>query len=199
MHRASGSRDVLEKPLQHTSKSCNTVKNFVCRLLLGRGQEIGLFLWLSYPTGTGKSCHGNGMHFKGLRENILVAIAFVLFTREEWNLSWNRRGSVIFWQEAEEWQWTCTLCLYIPYFFPNTELWKGIEKSCKIGLKVGENILQRKGCKIGMFELLKSFRGSLDRVNKYLPKEIIPYTKRAFYLAERGLKTRLIQTGYKPD
>lgn len=86
-----------------------------------------------------------------------------------------------------------------PIFFPNTELWKGIEKSCKIGLKAGENVLQRKSCEIGMFELLKSFRGSLDRVNKYLPKEKIPYTKRAFYLAERELKTRLIQTGYKLD
>lgn len=50
-----------------------------------------------------------------------------------------------------------------------------------------------------MFGLLKGFRGSLEGVNKYLPEEKIPYTKRAFYLAERGLKTRHIQTGYKPD
>lgn len=50
-----------------------------------------------------------------------------------------------------------------------------------------------------MFRLLKCFRESLEKVNKYLPKEKVPDAKRVFYLAQRGIKTKHIQIRNKTD
>lgn len=109
MHRASGSHDVIEKQSEHTPKSFNKVQNLHVYSAIrkrARDRDIANDVYFrDYPTlqSTGKA-YGMAMKciVKGLWENILVATAFVLFTYEEWNMSWNRGGSLIFWQDTEE-------------------------------------------------------------------------------------------------